>query len=314
MYRYKSWPLVLFSILSLFIMITTFRIQTVVTIDDGSRGLVIREVTDENGVPEYCIVESIGKCKDADIVIPSYYKGLPVTQIIHNAFQNSSIRSVTIPSTVKVIGDSSFAGCEELTAVYLSEGLATITDNAFAECHQLQEIALPKSLRSIGYQAFYRCTELNTLDIEDGVESIGDYAFAYCASLRSISLPDSIATLGYGAFEGCESLKNARLPVTANIPERFFYECTKLEKVTMPELLNTIGTEAFYRCESLTALTITADLFYIDKDAFSMCNALSYIEYGGTMKMWEELCMQYGDYPVRNCTVHCSDGDYWMYP
>ena len=80
----------------------------------------------------------------------------------------------------------------------------------------------------------------------------------------------------------------------------------------MPELLNTIGTEAFYRCESLTALTLSDALNTIDKNAFSQCTSLSELYFKGTMRTWEQICINYGGYPVSRCTVCCTDGDYWM--
>ena len=50
--------------------------------------------------------------------VPSSYNGLPVTRIHDSAFEdNTTLRTVTIPSSIKSIGDSAFEGCSALVKV-----------------------------------------------------------------------------------------------------------------------------------------------------------------------------------------------------
>ena len=61
------------------------------------------------------IVVGIGTCKDTDLVIPSIYRGKPVTSIGDSAFYGcTGLTSVTIPDSVTSIGLEAFEGCTGL--------------------------------------------------------------------------------------------------------------------------------------------------------------------------------------------------------
>ena len=54
-----------------------------------------------------------------DIVIPDTHKDLPVTKIDDAAFRGQEeIKRVTIPASVKYIGDNAFYGCTSLELIY----------------------------------------------------------------------------------------------------------------------------------------------------------------------------------------------------
>ena len=103
------------------------------------------------------------------------------TKTLITGFNNS-----TIPSDIKIIGNSAFRDCSGLTS-----------------------ISLPSSLTSIGIQAFYRCSgltgELNLGECTS-LTSIGDWAFEGCRGLTSISLPSSLTSIGNFAFRYCSNL------------------------------------------------------------------------------------------------------------
>ena len=65
---------------------------------------------------------------ETDLTIPDAIDdGTPVTEIDRNAFyQNKTLTSLTIPSSVKSIGNYAFWGCDQLSSVTLHEGLLSI--------------------------------------------------------------------------------------------------------------------------------------------------------------------------------------------
>lgn len=65
---------------------------------------------------------------------------------------NKNLKKVTLPNTVRYIGDYAFENCIELEEVILPGNLAILGSSAFIECNKLKSISLPGSLRSIGFQ------------------------------------------------------------------------------------------------------------------------------------------------------------------
>ena len=84
-------------------------------------GLVFRSNGDGT-----CVLQALGECRDACVVIPEYApNGDRVTEIAEEAFyQAESVTAVQIPAGVKRIGARAFAACKNL--VYLSVDAASL--------------------------------------------------------------------------------------------------------------------------------------------------------------------------------------------
>lgn len=95
---------------------------------------------------DHCVVTGLGSCTDADIVVPAFYNGLPVTEIGESAFS----------------GDENKA-CKKITGVLLPEGIEKIGSSAFYECNALASLTLPKTLKSIDFWVFGGCGKLKTV-------------------------------------------------------------------------------------------------------------------------------------------------------
>jgi hypothetical protein len=100
-----------------------------------------------------------------DLMIPD-----GITELEDGAFVDTAIRSVTLPSTLRIIG-SAFTRCRQLTTVTIREGVTEIGMVAF---HQtaIRSLALPSTIKTIGSQAFSACTQLTTVTIPSSVRSI----------------------------------------------------------------------------------------------------------------------------------------------
>lgn len=160
---------------------------------------------------------------------------------------------VTIPSTVKVIGEKAFYECKKLTSVTIPNSVETINENAFALCSNLSSVTIPSSVTTIGDFAFVSCDSLTSVAIPNSVVSIGNNAFCYCKGLTSVTLGNSVE----------------------NISDGVFFECRKLESINIPNSVKSIGNSAFGYCTSLTTITIPNSVGSIDAGAFSNCTGLS---------------------------------------
>lgn len=108
-------------------------------------------------------VEGIGSCEDKELHIPSQYKGLPVTQIVSDAFEwNNTLTYVNIPGSVTIINSSAFSN-SGLTHVAMDEGVEVIESGAFYGC-KLRSVTIPSSVVTIASNAFIYNSNLKTVN------------------------------------------------------------------------------------------------------------------------------------------------------
>ena len=140
---------------------------------------------------------------------------------------------LTLPNSVKSIGDGAFAYCSGLTELTLPNSVKSIGDGAFAYCSGLTELTLPNSVKSIGRYAFQGCSGMTELTLPNSVKSIGDRAFAYCSGFTELTLPNSVTSIGNCAFGGCSGLTELTLPNSiTSIGDYAFAYCSDLSKIT----------------------------------------------------------------------------------
>lgn len=164
--------------------------------------------------------------------IPKTLDGYQVTDIGDGAFKNCNFSYVTIPDTVKSIGNSAFEGCSELAYIEMTESVTSIGKNAFRNCPKLTQVTSYRNCeylkvgtnpyycllgasntnlniytthddtKIIAQGAFQRCSLATEIRISSGVTHIGNTAFADCSILKSVVIPESVKSIGYGAFSG----------------------------------------------------------------------------------------------------------------
>lgn len=149
-------------------------------------------------------VSGIGTCTDNEVVIPSYYNDLPVTDIYvaskgRGPLNKENIYSIVLPNTFTKISDSLFSMHPHLKSVTIPNSITTIEDMAFNECG-IMSVTIPDSVTSIGEGAFALCAYLTSVTIPNSVTSIGEYAFWNCISLTSVIIPNSVTSIGEDAF------------------------------------------------------------------------------------------------------------------
>lgn len=108
--------------------------------------------------------------KDINLSKGITYQGktYDLTEIQSEAFKkNTKVKSISLPSSLKVIGSYSFDQCS-IESIYLQEGLDSIGEYAFKNS-KLKKIELPTSTRVIANGAFSGCT-LGTFIVPENVE------------------------------------------------------------------------------------------------------------------------------------------------
>jgi hypothetical protein len=203
-----------------------------------------------------------------------------VTSIGGGSLAFTRITTVTIPSTVKTIGQSAFYK-SELSNVKFAEGnkITEIPTYAFFNT-PITSINLPGTVVRISSKAFEGCASLPSIDLPEGVKYIDTSAFKGCSVLKEIVIPSSLSTVNTAAFSG------------AGV-ETVYYKGSKSEwkNITIAAADNDVLINA-------------TRLYYSEKDpVFSRSNYWHYVN--GVATSWKEDCSK-GHQPEGEPT--CTEG------
>lgn len=155
-----------------------------------------------------------------------------VTEIAMWAFWGcNTLKEVTLPHTVEIIGDQAFCKCSNLTNVTIPEGVTKIGRAAFYDCSQLTSITIPSTIKNMD-EAFSGNTALSHVTLTEGISKISSMAFKGCTGLTEIKVPMSVDQICPNAFNGCTGLTSVTLEKGIRIINiNAFKDCTNLSDV-----------------------------------------------------------------------------------
>lgn len=179
-----------------------------------------------------------------DFIIPSKYEGKDVVAIKENGFRHQkNLMSLTIPATIRYIGNGAFKGCSNINSVSIP-----FTGNTAGDGKKFNVIfggydSDTRNIKNLVYtgnyiseKAFQNCFfESVTLT---NVTYIGNYAFD-SNPIKEIILPNTLEGIGGLAFRN-----------------------SKLKSINIPKNVKTIGVGAFYWNRLLTSITVDSDNNY----------------------------------------------------
>ncbi len=61
---------------------------------------------------------------------------------------------------VNTIGEGAFENCDDITSIYIPEGVTVVKSRAFADCDSLTDVYVPSTLTSCQYDVFDDCGEI----------------------------------------------------------------------------------------------------------------------------------------------------------
>lgn len=141
--------------------------------------------------------------EDSNVKIPDHIGSKPVVEIGENAFQNNSaINKVTVPDTVKKVGDKAFADCKNLETVEFKAEFTTMGSSVF-ENSAVSQVELPSKLRKISDSMFKNCKNVTKVTFPDNLMGIGKCAFQGCTAINSMIIGGEVKKIGKDAFADC---------------------------------------------------------------------------------------------------------------
>ncbi|MDD6395709.1 MAG: leucine-rich repeat domain-containing protein [Firmicutes bacterium] len=247
-----------------------------------------------------------------NLEIPEEIFGKDVTEISDRAFENcTSITSVTIPASVKLIGSNAFLNCTSLTQINVAadnenyssaEGIlfnktktnlvcypdgknigevvksGTCGDSLTWDLYESGVLIISGTGKMMDFEDIStnpwhdNCSDITSVVFDGSITAIGWRAFQGCNNLTSIVLPDSITQIGDAAFSKCSSLTSITIPdLVTVIHGATFFGCSSLTDVILPDSLTTLAGSSFHYCSSLSNIVIPESVTWIGPYTFSYC-------------------------------------------
>jgi hypothetical protein len=204
------------------------------------------------------------------------------------------LKSITIPDSVKYIGDHAFNACKNLKSITIPSAVTKIWENAFCGCGGLDSIIVEN-----GNTAYYddeNCLiEKNTKKlilgcqnsvIPNDIKSIGHDAFRNCDGLKKIVIPKSVEKIKNDAIIRCNGLEIIKVEkgnkryydkgncLIENDGKRIIAGCNSS---IIPNDIKIISSGAFAGHRDLVKIAIPSSVEKIERWAFNNCDKLESI-------------------------------------
>ncbi len=140
------------------------------------------------------------------VVLEEGFTELPDGNGVFSGF--TALTSVTLPSTLTLIGNNSFRDCTSLKKINIPDGVTKIGRSAFRKTG-LETIDIPGSVTELGRAAF-RESALKKVNFSEGLTTIGEEVFRM-TNLESVDIPDSVTTIQNCAFGECFALETVKI-------------------------------------------------------------------------------------------------------
>ena len=236
-------------------------------------------------------IDSVKKM-EADMVIPSYYHGLPIVTIAdHLCTDNDVIETLTIGYNLKEITDYSFNNMRALKTVVIPNSVTSIGYIAFRECDLLQYTRFDNGYylgnEDNPYLALHKpvASSISNINIHRSCKYVCSYALCELQNNYNVSFHDGIKVVSKGALQ-YSGVKTVRFPKNMEvISQDMFYCAGSLTSVTLPEKLKKIESHSFAHAVKLEEITFPETLETIEGEAFWNSKTIQTIELPGSMKL-----------------------------
>ena len=159
--------------------------------------------------------------------------------------QCTSLKSIEIPDSVKIIADYAFEGCSSLVSVRLSKYVERLGSGLFYSCGSLESIVVDSE------NAHYTSIDGN-LYTKDG-KTLLQYAGGQDSIIFYV--PETVTTIDNSAFRGCKNLMFVFIPESVTtIKSSAFFGCAKELKIYAGAIAQPSGWDKSWNPGKLTVI------------------------------------------------------------
>ena len=204
-----------------------------------------------------------------------------VTEITAGTFEGITVKEISLPNSLVVIGA-----------------------RAFANCAGLETIIIPDSVEVIEREAFYGCQDLKNVYVGTGVIDIEEQTFADCPKLESViynsAIPvgvcdNSVSPCSLiGRFVATPYTDKLHPLTSIGLPANVFVGREDIEEIYFPNVTHAIKERAFFGCSSLRHVHGGLNIREVSDYAFANCKRLKSVFLGSSVE-------KYGEHVFDNC-------------
>lgn len=202
------------------------------------------------------------------------------------------IKSVIIDSDVKSIGANAFSECAMLQSImFTGSSIESIGNRAFWGCNSIKEIEIPGRIQHIGTNAFGKCQSLADIYYEG-------YGYTWFKAIEADSVPDTVVVhfkdnifnSGYASQNGYDVtwsltvdgaltiMGNGEIPNYIDKAPWCGIAQVPIKTVSISDDISYIGRNAFSNCSELSEIKIPCEATTIAPYAFRGCSALKSVK------------------------------------
>ncbi len=222
------------------------------------------------------------------LIFPGEIDGLKVNGIL-GEYRSKSVKSIVVEEGIEFIGEESIVLFDKLEKVQLPSTLKSLSGSNFAGCRSLSEIQIPIENeymlrdRAIIYSKDKKrllkkvpvSFEIG-LSVPDTVEEMEPGAFCD-ACLWELEIPKSMTEIAPYVLAFAD-VKKVFLPQSLEVIDAHGFENSQIQKIEIPESVDEIGDSAFACCKKLHKITLPKRVLRFGENVFKDCRILSNVK------------------------------------
>ncbi|KAK8840314.1 hypothetical protein M9Y10_030870 [Tritrichomonas musculus] len=204
-----------------------------------------------------------------------------VYRIDNAAFENSSLKEISLPPSVEEIGNYCFCGLENLEILHFKGKALTLGKGCFEDCQSLKLVAFECTEDiNIGADSFKKCSQLKRFESRGVNISLGESCFSGASALSANEFKCDKLIIEKNCFENCTSLKSFAYKgiKSISIGSKAFYGCCALGIISLTECsIVSFKEKCLSHISKLNQLCVESDEILLGNNMVNCCPSLANI-------------------------------------